>query len=144
MKIIHLPPVAIGVGVLLIGVSFVWPRVIRTSTVWSDEQAGEYARAAAAVHRLAHVRMHAAEGDHQHKHGDRHGVACERHHGGGDNPARGAETFEEAKLRFDKSQRDLDSARAFRHGAAVLFKWTGILCMFVGVGSFYLLRAALD
>ena len=53
MKIVHLPPIAIVTGLLLIGLSLLWPSLLGKS-VWSDQQAHERSRASADLHGLVH------------------------------------------------------------------------------------------
>lgn len=123
MKIIHLPLIAMGVGILLMAFSFVWPRMIG-GVVWSEQQASEHAEAAAELHRLAHARAHSAD------------------HGDGSEGEHKARSLEEAKQRYEQSNAMLERARAYRRRTARLLKWAGAACALLGGAGYILLRAA--
>ncbi len=133
MKIIHLPLTVIAIGVLLVVASQVWPSLVGGS-VWSEEQARTLSRASAEVHRLQ---------DHGHGHGEA-GHAHGDGHDHGQGHQEGPKTLEEAKRLYEIEEAKLRKARSFRSTPAVFFKWSGILCLIVGVVGFYVLRTAID
>lgn len=124
MKMIRLPPVAIGIGILLLVLSFIWPMMVGKA-VWSNEQARELIAASAERHRLSHEHHPSAtpgaEGGHEHKPGD----------------------LKAAEERYRRAEEKLQRARFFHVGAATVIKWTGILSLLGGlVGYFALARRA--
>ena len=121
MKIIHLPPIAIGTGLLLVGLWLLWPSLLGKS-VWSDQQAHERSRASADLHRLVH------------EHHD-----AEAHGGTSDSTA--AE-LREAEARYERSDAQLQRARSLRDRTAAVLKWAGILLLAVGAGGYWILQRA--
>jgi len=128
----YLPLIVLGVGVSLVVLSFLWPRMVRKA-VWSEEQATERSQAGGHLHALMHARVHSkARGNsHEEGHGE-HGTA---------GPT--AEEIEAARQRFDRTTEGLDKARARREGTARLLKWAGGICSLLGAaGYFILMRSA--
>ncbi len=123
MKIIHLPLIALGLGILLMAFSFLWPRMIG-GVVWSEQQASKHAETAAELHRLSHAHSHSAD----------HGEGSEREHK--------ARSLEEAKQRYEQSKAMLERARAYRRRTARLLKWAGAACSLLGGAGYLFLRAA--
>ncbi|MHC4179663.1 MAG: hypothetical protein ACYSWU_19295, partial [Planctomycetota bacterium] len=121
MKIAHLALVSLGVGILLIALSFFWTGMIG-SVVWNEQQAREHSQASAELHRLSH----------------RHGPDAD--HGSGAEGEHEARSLEEARERYENSNAKLQQARAYRSGTARLLKWLGAFLAFLG-GVGYLLLA---
>ena len=140
MKIIYLPLATAGIGVLLIVLSFAWPRVIGTEMVWSEQQALEHSQAAAELHRLQHQRIHEDDDQHGDEHGHEHEPppAPETGNAPGQNP----DSFEAAKHRYDRSRAELQAAQASRLRVATYLKWIGIAGSLAGAIGYYVLRAA--
>ena len=120
MKTANLPLLAIGIGVLLILLAWIWPRMVAT-IVWSDRQAREYAEASFEMHELAHDHAHAAAG-----HGD------QRRHD--------AEALKAAQ-RCKRLKAELQRAQSRRRGPAVFFGWVGVFCLTAGVVGYYVRRS---
>jgi len=123
MKIRHLPLIVLGVGIILVGLSLVWPRII-AGAVWSEPQASEHAEASAELHRLSHARAHAADHGAEHK---------EEHKAG---------PLAEARERYERSQTALQQAQAYRRGSTWLLRWAGGICTLLGAAGYFFLRAA--
>jgi hypothetical protein len=122
MKIIHLPLIVTGIGVLLVGLSFVWPGMVGPK-VWSDEQALHHSQVSADIHSLAHQQPRGTD----------------------DEPANGhqaeqARSLQEARQRFQQSQEMLQQAQGYRDGVPRLLRWAGGLCVVLGAAGFFLLR----
>jgi len=122
MKIRHLPPILLGVGIILVGLSLVWPRIIG-GAVWSEQQASEHAEASAELHRLSHAGSHAAD----------RGTGGEEEHKAG--------SLAEARQRYERSQAALQQAQAYRRGSTWLLRWVGGICVLLGAAGYFLLRA---
>jgi len=122
MKIRHLPLIFLGVGIILVGLSLVWPRIIG-GAVWSQRQASEHAEASAELHRLSHARAHAAD----------HGAEGKEEHKAG--------SLAEARQRYQRSQAALQQAQAYRRGSTWLLRWVGGVCALLGAAGCFLLRA---
>ena len=130
---IYLPLIALGIGILLVSLSFLWPRMTRKA-VWSEEQAMERAQLGSELHALAHSRGHAQPqgNSHEEDHGHQHSAA---------EPAAGE--FEAVKQRFEGSTAALEKARARMDWTARLLKWAGGICALLGAaGYFILVRSA--
>lgn len=120
-----LPLIAVGVGILLVALSFAWPSVIGNAG-WSQEQASEHAAAAAELHRLVHAQAHAQEAEHE-------GHAEEEHAGG---------SLEEARGRYERSSAMLEQARSYRRWTATILRLTGVFCTLSGAAGYFVLRSA--
>jgi hypothetical protein len=120
VKLNHLPLIALGAGLLLVGLSLVWPRMIG-STVWTEEQARQFSEASANVHQAAHDHSHDA------------GAAA-------DDQKPQAQSLEEARRRFEQSRAQLDRAQSLRAGTARVLKWAGAVCVVLGAAAHFLLR----
>ncbi len=125
MKIVHLPLISTAVGILLVGLSFAWPAMIKRA-VWDDHRARQRAEASADVHRLSHVVGHAADRQHP------------------DEGQQTAGSLEEAKQRFQRSNAMLQRARSYRQWTATLLRWMGAACTLLGAGSYFALVRAAD
>jgi hypothetical protein len=123
MKIRDLPLIALSIGILLVALSFAWPRIIG-GVVWNEQQASEHAEAAAELHRLSHAQSH-AEG---------HGAGAKEEHQAG--------SLAEARQRYELSQAALQQAQAYRWGSTQLLRWAGGFCSILGAAAYLLLRAA--
>jgi ABC-type transport system involved in cytochrome bd biosynthesis fused ATPase/permease subunit len=123
MKLSDLPLTALGVGIVLVVLSLIWPSIIGKA-VWSEQQAREHATAAAELHRLAHGHAHAAD----------HAAGVEGEHNRG--------SLEEAKQRYERSQDMLQRAKTYRQGTARLLRWAGTACSLLGAAGYFLLRSA--
>jgi len=129
MKIIHLPLIALGVGLLLIVLSWVWPRTIG-SGVWSDQQAREWSEASAEMHSLVHDHGHGGGDDHR-----RAGAGTEASTHEQDSPK-----LKAARERFSRADAGLQQARSLRSGVAGALKWTGILFLAVGTVGYWIIQ----
>jgi len=138
MKLIYLPPLAIGLGLFLFALSLIWPRVVGPGTIWSDEQAQERSAAGGQLHHLKHEH-YAAEhptgkndsgGHPKHAHGHSQGKDVEQL----------AAELAAAKQRYADSEESLRSAQSMRTVPATWFRWTGALSMFIGVVGYFALR----
>ncbi len=107
--------ICVSLGIILMIVAFVYPRTVRTESLWSEEQAMERMEAGYAVHGTSH------------DHG--HGRASH-----GEKPKNG--TID----RYEKIQADLDEARERPWRIASWFKWLGIAATGLGMGLYYLAR----
>jgi len=123
MTIRNLPLIAMGMGILLVALSLVWPRVIG-GAVWNEQQASEHAEASAELHRLSHAGSHAAD----------HGTGGKEEHKAG--------SLAEARQRYERSQAALQQAQAYRRGSTWLLRWMGGICALLGAAGYFLLRAA--
>jgi hypothetical protein len=128
MKMSNLCLIALGAGIFLVVLSFIWPSIIR-GAVWSEQQASEHAEAAAELHRLSHARAHGAGPASGYPAADKEGD-------------RAARLLEEAKQRYERSQAMLQRARSYRQGIAGLLRGAGAVCSLLGGGFFLLRRAA--
>lgn len=138
MKMSQLAVGVFFVGLVLLGLSALWPVFVRPKTVWSDQQAQQHSQASAEVHRLIEQQVHAEAaargGDPAHAHGATHPVP-------GQEPG-GPEALEAAKERFRQSQAQLERARSMREGPTRVFKWLGIACALLGAAGYYALRSS--
>ncbi len=121
MKMRNLSLAAMVVGVLLILLSVVWPRVVGTERLWSDEQARAHSVAAAELHSMAHQQKHAAGRT-------------------DDDSAGGADELEAARQRYEQSEEELLAARTFRRRTVLLLKWAGVCCSIGGAVGYFLAR----
>ncbi len=138
MKIIYLPLTLTVVGLLLIVWSLLWPGMVSTESVWSDQSAREYSQAAAEVHHLQSQAAHQDDpgGGHGHSHATAHGPAG--------NPPDVDGTPEEVRRRHERLKAELEAARRFRDRTAKWLKWTGIVTAIFGVVGYGVLRAGAD
>lgn len=121
MKLIHLPLVVVGIGIFLVVLSFVWPSIMGTKVVWSEDQARELSEASAEMHRLLH----------EHDHGTADG-----------NPEEGEpDVLLAAKERYERSEAGLQRARSLQQGPAAVFKWTGIVLALLGAVGYFVVRS---
>jgi len=123
MKIRHLPLIVLGLGIILVGLSVVWPRII-ADAFWNDGQASEHAEASAELHHLSHARAHAAD----------HGAEGKEEHKAG--------SLAEARERYERSQAALQQAQGYLRGSTWLLRWAGGICALLGAAGYFLLRAA--
>jgi hypothetical protein len=130
-----LPSAAIVLGLFLFLLSFLWPWMVGTSTVWSEEQAEEYAHAAADLHAKLHEQVHADDG-----HGGHEGHG----HAAGEHEPAVPGSLEAAKARFEESKAGLGHARSVRRGPARFFRWAGVLCFVLGVAGYFVVRGSTD
>ena len=132
MKTIHLPLALAAIGIALIVFSFVWPNMVPTERIWSQQQARRHAQAAADLHHLQHQRIH--EQDHNRPQHSARSNSDADHRGDGD-------SFQEAKRRYQRSNLELKAAQTYRQRTAAYFKWAGIACALLGVLGYCLLLA---
>lgn len=130
MKSTVLPTAVIVVGIGLFLFSFLWPKMAGTGTVWTEEQAEEYADAAADMHAALHERGESGAGHHGHAHG-----------ADDPNPAPAA-SFDEVKTRYDEAKAGLSHAQSVQRKPARFFKWAGVFCFALGVLGYYVVRGA--
>ena len=123
MKLIHLPLLAMTLGVCLVAFSFLWPRIVGTGMVWSEEEAHELSEAAAEMHRLVHEHGHAAP------------------EAGANHEEDEPEVLRAARQRYQRSEAGLRRARSLRQGPAAVFKWTGIVLALLGAGGYFVVRS---
>ena len=122
MKMIHVSLAAMGLGVLLIVLSVVWPRVVGTDRLWSEEQARDHSQAAAELHGAIH------------QHGHAQAASSPDDSPSGDDPVA------TAKARYEQSQQKLQAARAGRRRSVWLLKWAGVCCCLAGAAGYFAVR----
>jgi hypothetical protein len=135
------PPVVMGCGMILMLGGVVWPRVIPTEMVYSEEKAKELMRAGGELH-SAHYAHAEAEHDATRKQPPQQpGVTIAHTHGDGE------ESVEQAKEKLDKAKRDYDaataelnSARKWRSMPATILWWLGGTVVTVGVAGYFVLK----
>ena len=120
----RLAVVCIVLGLILLGVSFAWPRLIRDDQVWSDDQAHELSQAAASLHHMTHE---AAEAQLK-KISD-----AER--------ARWDAELKAAQDRYAKSRSELDRAKRVRNTAAAVMRWSGVALLLIGIVRYIALKS---
>ncbi len=120
MKLIHLPPIAMAAGLVLLILSFVWPQTDDSDAVWSDEQARERSEAAAELHQLQQ-----AHGEDEAKTHDESGHAAK---------------LAKARQRYERSNALLESARSRRRWPATLLGWGGGLLALAGITAYCVFR----
>jgi hypothetical protein len=116
----------IAVGLILLAASMIWPRVVSSQSLWSEEQALEKSSAAADLHRKSHVAAHAQISTR---------LSAE-------DKARKARELKEAQQRFDESRRLLDEAQTVRRTIPMILRWTGSVLAVIGVVSYFSIRGA--
>jgi hypothetical protein len=116
--------VCIVLGLILLGVSFAWPRLIKDDQVWSDDQAHELSQAAASLHHMTHE---AAEAQLK-KTSD-----AER--------ARWDAELKAAQDRYEKSRSQLDRAKRVRNTAAAVMRWSGVALLLIGIIRYVALKS---
>lgn len=137
--------IAILAGVLLFSLSFFWPTLVGGKRVWSDQQAKDYADTLADLHRLSgqadqakQMAKQAAEPkaasqlfvDSQLAESARTGAEID--------PA--TATLERLDSELDRTKQrakalraQLDDARSYGSGTAVVIRWIGVLLAVAGV-----------
>ena len=122
-KLSYLPPSAIGLGILLLAASLLWPYWSDPKSYWSESRAGKRTDAGIQVKVLSHQIQDAR-------------TDAERQ--------RIQARFNEAKKQFDQSGAELELARDRYQLPITLLRWSGTLCLLSGVVGYYLLRGAGD
>ena len=122
-KLSYLPPAAIGLGILLLAASFLWPYWSDPKAHWSEARAGNRTEAGIQVKVLSH-RLQEARSD-----AERQRIQAR---------------FNEAKKQFDQSDAELELARGRYQLPITLLRWSGTTLLVLGVVAYYLLRASGD
>ena len=137
MKLVHLPPAVMGIGMFLVVLSFLWPRIVGTEMVWSEEQARELSEASAEMHRLVHESAHGTTQASQtdRSHGETAGAASPNHEEGE------PEALRAARERYRRSEAGLQRAQSLQQGPAAVFKWTGIVLALAGAVGYFVVRS---
>lgn len=115
---------ATGVGIALMLLHLLFPYLFPARAVWSEEDARQYAAAAADVHRLAHQL-----GGHDHD-DDRAQTSTEP----------GA--LAAARQKWQTQQARLTTVLTGRRSLQVTLKWAGVLLAILGIGAAAWLRWA--
>lgn len=105
-------------GVVLVGLSLVWPSAARSASPWTPEEAKEHAQAGGKAHHLGHELIHKGN----------KATSVDR------------AAFQEAKERFDRADAALLEAQNRGQKTAAILKWLGIVCVLLGGGGFLILR----
>jgi len=119
----YVPTAAIGVGILLLAASFLWPYWSDPKSYWSESRAGKRTDAGIRVKVLSHQIQDAR-------------TDAERQ--------RLQARLDDAQKQFDQSGAELEHARARYQLPITLLRWSGTLCLLSGVVGYYLLRGAGD
>jgi hypothetical protein len=122
-KMSYLPPAAIGLGILLLAASWLWPYVFDPKAHWNETQAGGLAEAGIEVKVLSH-RVQEAR------------TNAERQ--------RLQSRLDEARKQFDLSSGELEHARGRYQLPITLLRWSGTVLLVLGAVVYYLLRGAGD
>jgi hypothetical protein len=120
-KLSYLPPAALGLGILLLAASFVWPYWFDPKSHWSESQAGNRTEAGIQVKVLSHRLNEARTG------AERQRIEAR---------------LDEAQKQFDQSGAELEHARDRYQLPITLLRWSGTLCLLLGVIGHFLLRGA--
>lgn len=118
---------ALGVGLALLVVSFIWPWVVRPEQVWTEERALEYQAASASLHELAHSHHH---------HDADSGVQYKADEPPPDTPEMAA-----ARQRFDQARELLESARTRGRSSSYVLRGLGVL---IALSGLFLRRGTQD
>jgi hypothetical protein len=109
----------LGLGLVLVVLSWIWPSVVGPGIAWSDAQATEHAKASAHLHyQQGEVALHAVE------HGRKPDLKA----------------IAEARERYEASQAKLQAAQRWRSGVALWLQWTGLLLAAVGLVGYFAVR----
>ena len=122
-RLSYVPPAAIGLGILLLAASFLWPYWSDPKSHWSETQAGNRTELGVEVKVLSH-RIEEARTDAQ-----RQKIQAR---------------LEEARKQFDQADVELGHARDRYQLPITLLRWSGTLLLLLGVVGHYLLRASGD
>jgi hypothetical protein len=108
----HVLPILVSIsGMMLIGLSFVWPRMFPAQAAWSDEKAEAYQAASADLHRLSMQTGAAAP----------------------ENQTRAAqEQLADAEANYAALRTELEDARSRPARIAIILRYSGILFAVVG------------
>lgn len=118
MKI--LSALCVSLGIILMVSAFVYPRTVKTESLWSEEQALERIRLGYAVHDLT---CDHSQGQHEaHTHADNE------------------QGVNETLRQYEKIQSELVEARERPQRIAAILKWLGIGATVLGVGGYYAAR----
>lgn len=111
-------------GLLLLGVSYMWPLLLPQEVVWSEEQALEKSNAAADLHRMSHEAGHVVSDstDEEEK-------------------KAAQEQLQKAQSRFDESKAALDRGRRFRDITAIVLRSCGIVFALMGVIRYKIIQS---
>ena len=116
--------VCIVLGLILLGGSFAWPRLIKDDHVWSDDQAHQLSQAAAELHHMTHAAAEAQLkniSDAERARWDAELKATEEH--------------------YDKYRSELDRAKRVRNTAAVVMRWSGVALLLIGIVRYIALKS---
>ncbi len=94
-------------GMLLIVAAFLWPRLMPTENLWTDDQATEYSAAAAHYHNLSFQYANRTD-------------------------QKSVSEVESAEEEYEQKRKQLDSALSWRAMGETLFRWTGIASSIAG------------
>ena len=112
-----LSALCVSLGIILMVSAFVYPRTVKTESLWSEEQAMERIKLGYAVHDLTHDHSHDAQ-----------------------NHADSEKSDNESLRQYEKIQSELDEARQRPQRIASILKWLGIGATVLGVGLYYTKR----
>ena len=115
MKI--LSALCVSLGILLMAAAFVYPRTVKTESLWTQEQSQERIELGIAAHALTCA--------HSHNHA----------------PTSPQDKCEDKSLRrYEKIQADLVAARERPRRIASVLKWLGVVSTVLGAGVYYATR----
>ena len=109
-----LPVVFVLLGIVLMAAAFLYPRMLKPQSLWSEKQAKERTEIGYAVHSLAHP----------HSHDPSQSSAIDKHR-------------EKVQKVYERIQAELDDARARPHKIASFLKWLGVISTVLGAGVYY-------
>ena len=110
----NLSVVLVLLGTILMAAAFLYPRMVKPESLWSEKQAKERTEIGYAVHSLAHP----------HSHDPSQASAIDKHK-------------EEVQKNYERIQAELDEARARPHKIASILKWLGVVFTVLGAGVYY-------
>jgi hypothetical protein len=114
-----LAPAAIALGIVLLAASVLWSYLVDPREYWTEKQAEHRAESGVLVKTLPH-KMEKAATD-----AERRSIEIE---------------MRRAAEQFNQTDVDLENARARIQRPISLLRWSGTVCLLVGVVAYYALR----
>ena len=127
--------ICVGAGLLV--VAFVLPTAVGGRMVYSDEDAVEYQKAAAELHKQRHGRMHSGA-EAKRSGGDYFDATGADH---GHESAENNDELKAAEKRFEEVKATRDAATTRGRGTAFVMKWLGVLSAAAGVVVYFVNRS---
>jgi multidrug resistance efflux pump len=113
-----------GVGLILLLSSFLWPHLLKDDWVWDEMQAQEHASAAANLHQMTHEAAE-IQVDERRSEAAKEQAAAE---------------LKAAQNRYEGSRQKLERARASRQTATTALRWLGVALLVVGLVGYMAVR----